>query len=216
MGLIIQLLFLTFAFAQTEEGYDHYSSFSELASHNKAGVDYKIISVPRESKKLIMALHGCNVEQGTTELATAIAGSRHSLYSFCGLSTEGKYKNLLLDSLLHITSTHFDEPKLKEMTALANDCISIHGFGDDKIDFCVGGSNATRRSKLASQLSVQFPEFKTCELCCKPYNGTAARNPVNQCGTQGGVQVEMSPKVRRKILQSRSFKKKLAAAFKEL
>lgn len=213
MGFSFLYLLISISALFAQESYDHYSSFSELKSHHVLGKDYKIIAHDRSKKDkthtLVMAMHGCKIEQGTTELAEEIAGDRFSFYSFCGMTEEKKYPGLLLDPLLHITSAHFDEPTLLTMIKKADRCTSIHGFSNDGVDFCIGGRNDERRAELLKALIRDFPEHKSCELCCKPYLGISKKNPVNLCHSPG-VQIEMSGRVRKKILENAEFKKKLA------
>ncbi|MCM0605597.1 MAG: poly-gamma-glutamate hydrolase family protein [Xanthomonadaceae bacterium] len=214
--LVIFLFLFSFS-SSAQVGFNHYSSFSKLKANHKEGKDFKIIFKDRlkkdKTRTLVMAMHGCKVEQGTTELSEAIAGEKYSYYSFCGLKEEKKYPELLLDPLLHITSAHFDEPKLMEMVNKCDRCLSIHGFSNDGVDFCIGGRNDVRRAELLKSLLRDFPEFKSCELCCKPYLGISKKNPVNLCKTPG-VQIEMSARVRKKILEDSEFKKKLAQAMR--
>jgi phage replication-related protein YjqB (UPF0714/DUF867 family) len=83
--------------------------------------------------------------------------------------------------------------------------LSLHGFPGTEADFCVGGGNAAARAALVKKLSEEIPEFRSCDICCNPYNGVARKNPVNLCHEKG-VQIEMSPAVRRKILSDLSFR----------
>lgn len=218
--LILRVVTLSLGLIQgalAQPGYDHYENYADLKAHQVLGKDYTIDVTDRSpsdpTHTLVMAMHGCKIEQGTTELAQEIAGEKHSLYSFCGIKESKQYPDLLLDPLLHITSAHFDEPKLLEMLKGAQSCISIHGFSNDGVDFCVGGRGEKRRAEIVKTLTREFPEFKSCELCCKPYLGISKKNPVNQCKNPG-VQIEMSARVRKKILENVEFKKKLAQALR--
>lgn len=189
--------------------YDRYQNFAELKSHQQEDTDFKIEKRMTKTPVLIMAIHGCKIEPGTSELADAVARQDFNFYNFCGLKTADSESKLLLDSLLHITSTHFDEPELLEMTKTAKLCLSLHGYQGDKADFCLGGRDDELRKTILEKLQHEFPEYSTCDLCCPPYLGLAHKNPVNQCGYQG-VQIEMSPKVRNNILQNSSFKERLS------
>jgi phage replication-related protein YjqB (UPF0714/DUF867 family) len=194
---------------------DHYQNFAEIAQKNKEGRDYLIEVSDRESGILVMAFHGGFIEPGTTELAKAIAGAELSFYGFSGLIEKETDEASYTSSLLHLTSARFDEPKLMSLTKKKEFCLAIHGFGGAEGDFCVGGANAEQRKIITEQLSKAFPDFKSCELCCNPFNGTSLENPVNHC-LKRGVQIELSPGLRRKILKDSEFKNEIGMVLRKI
>lgn len=213
--LFLTLIFLGNAWARPVPGeQDHYRNFSELQAANTEGKDYSILIRDTSSKILVMAFHGGLIEPGTTELADMISGDDFDFYSFSGNKNEELHEASLTAADLHLTAARFDEPKLMSMVTQAEFCVGLHGFGGAEADFCVGGGNAAERKRLVETLSKKFPDLKACDLCCPPYNGIATKNPVNKC-LNGGVQVEMSPKVRRKILSDRDFRSFLAQTYRE-
>lgn len=185
---------------------DSYESFAPLAKENKEGVDYAILSrYTGQSDALVMAIHGGKIEVGTTELAKDVAKKDLGLYSFQGLKDDSHR--------LHITATHFDEPKLMDLLPQAERCLSLHGLGEDGVDFCVGGADVEGRKSYVAALTKAFPTAKSCELCCGPNAGVSPDNVANRCGETGdepGVQIEMSPSIRMKMLKDPSFRKKVA------
>lgn len=183
---------------------DPYKNFAQLKNHEVSGKDFIIEKKMSNFPILIMAIHGCQIEPGTSELAQSIAGKDLNFYNFCGKKTEG----------LHITSTNFDEPGLIEMTMNSQSCLSIHGYRGDEADFCLGGRDDELRKVILEKLRSEFPQFTTCDLCCPPLLGLAHKNPVNRCQNQG-VQIEMSPRVRRTILENSSFKQRLSILLRE-
>lgn len=191
---------------------DHFQSFTEMAKKNKEGLDYEIKYKERLSKILVSAFHGGFVEPGSTELADEITKDKYDYYTFKALKPGEVHEPSLTSSTLHITSTRFDEPKMMSMIKDKDFCLSLHGFGGKEADFCVGGANAEKRKELVAHLAKAFPHLKSCELCCPPFNGTSSKNPINKCQNQG-VQVEMSPSVRKRILADQIFKKELAQSF---
>lgn len=192
---------------------DHYRSFSELAAANVEGKDYSIVTRDNPSRILVMSFHGGLIEPGTTELTALISGDLFDFYTFMGNKNDELHEESLTAADLHLTSARFDEPRLMSMTEESDFCVGLHGFGGREADFCVGGANESERKRLVESLSARFPELRSCELCCPPYNGVSAKNPVNKC-SRGGIQVEMSPKVRRAILQDQAFRKDLADSFR--
>ena len=216
IGFLLLLPSFLFAQTQTHAGsQDHYKSFTELAQKNIEGVDYRITTKDNNSKILIAAFHGGFIEPGTTELVSAIAGDQFNFYTFEALKPGEVDEPSLTSSTLHLTSTNFDEPKLSQMVNEQDFCLGIHGFGGEEADFCVGGANKEQRKALVAKLSSAFPTLVSCELCCPPYNGTSKKNPINKCKQQG-VQVEMSPNVRRKILADQEFTKAVSNVFRDL
>lgn len=193
---------------------DHYQNFSQLKLKNSEGVDYEIITRDNHSRILITAFHGGFIEPGSTELSEAIAKDRFDFYTFKALKPGLVHKPSYTSSSLHLTSSRFDEPTLMDLISKKDFCLSLHGFGGQEADLCVGGANEKERKNLVKILSTNYPDLKTCELCCPPFNGVSLKNPINRCKEQG-VQVEMSPSVRKRILADERFKEELALGFSE-
>ena len=196
----ISLLFILFlmtlpAIAQKS------SSFKELSLLKKEGQDFEIKLRTGTSDSLVMAIHGGTIEPGTSELADATAGEKHSYYSFSGLVDD--YLSL------HLTSTEFDEPRLLVLTQQAKNCLGLHGLKNDQIDFCIGGANVEKRKRYLKLLSQKFPKWRTCELCCPPNLGTSSNNIVNKCQFSG-VQIEMGSSLRLELKQNPAFMKELS------
>jgi phage replication-related protein YjqB (UPF0714/DUF867 family) len=215
MRLIVIFLFSHLAFAGPVPGeQDHYRNFYQLAAANVEGTDYRIVQKETDSRILVMAFHGGLIEPGTSELAEAIAKDDFDYYGFLGFKNAELHEESFTAADLHLTSARFDEPRLMKKTETASFCVGIHGFGGEEADFCVGGSNASERQRLVKELSARFPDLRSCELCCPPFNGVSRKNPVNKC-RDGGLQVEMSPRIRRLILTQDSFKQRTTEAFRE-
>jgi phage replication-related protein YjqB (UPF0714/DUF867 family) len=177
------------------------SSFKELSLLKTEGQDFEVKLRTGTSDSFVMAIHGGTIEPGTSELADATAGEKHSYYSFTGLVDD--YQGL------HLTSTEFDEPRLLVLTQQAKNCLGLHGLKDDQIDFCIGGANAEKRESYFKLLSQKFPKWRTCELCCPPNLGTSFKNIVNKC-QQSGVQIEMGSSLRLELKQNSAFMKELS------
>jgi phage replication-related protein YjqB (UPF0714/DUF867 family) len=198
---------------QTVAGEDDlFRNYAELSQTYREGVDFEIVSrdFPRGSRErpFVFAIHGGAIEPGTTELANAVAGKDAAFYSFVGKTTESRPKA----EMLHLTATHFDEPRLEAMLPRANRCLSLHGFGGVESDFCVGGADVKARRALVVELRKRFPDWRACEICCPPYLGVAKKNVANRCGkpARPGVQIEMSPTVRKEIVEDSAFRERLA------
>jgi phage replication-related protein YjqB (UPF0714/DUF867 family) len=164
-----------------------YLSFKELADCEKEGRDYRIRIELRDPRVLIMAPHGGKIEPTTDEIAEAIAGTSYSLYSFEGLKTDG-------NSVLHIESHLFDEPRALEVVEKAEIVITVHGQIDQKEEFVmVGGLNDSLG--LATKQEVEAAGFQTRP----PTEGLMGTDPQNICNRgrlKQGVQLEVSRKIR--------------------
>lgn len=210
MKNILLLSLLLISCARLRAGSQgHFQNFAELAAHKKQGTDYDFEIQRTSSPVLVMAFHGGLIEPGTTELGKALGQYGFNFYSFVGLTQEEMDAPTLTCADVHLTSARFDEPQLQALTAKAQACVTLHGFGGVEADFCVGGASEEKRRALSALLAREFPDLRSCELCCPPFNGTSAKNPANQCRVWG-VQIEMSPQVRKTILTNEAFKKRLA------
>lgn len=215
--LLLSFIQLTsvYAHSQAVGDQDHYRSFAELARENIEGKDYEILIQKTQSRVLVMAFHGGLIEPGTTELGEELSRGEFNFYSFIGKKNHDVHEPSFTSADLHVTSARFDEPQLLNLTSESQSCVALHGFGGDEADFCIGGANAEMRKAFALKLGSTLPEYRSCELCCPPYNGVSLKNPANRCQTTG-VQIEMSPSVRRRILADEAFKKAVAKAMKEV
>ena len=102
---------------------DKYPNYEELSRHEKKGIDYRI-RCTSNSDITIIAPHGGGIEPGTTKIAKAIAGSKHSFYTFEGIKPTG-------NRVLHITSTNFNEPIALGVVQKASKVVAIHGCRGD-------------------------------------------------------------------------------------
>jgi len=164
-----------------------YTSFYALATREVEGRDYRIRIELRDPRILIMAPHGGKIEPTTDQIAEAIAGTSYSLYSFEGLKTDG-------NSVLHIESHLFDEPRALEVVKKAEIVITVHGQIDQKEEFVmVGGLQKRLRSEIIRQLEASNFQTKP------PTEGLLGTDPQNICNRgrlKQGVQLEVSRKIR--------------------
>ena len=163
-----------------------YTSFKELAHHEKEGQDYRIRIELRDPHVLIMAPHGGSIEPTTEIIAEAIAGKDYSLYRFEGLKENSR--------MLHIESHLFDEPRALHVVQKAEVVITVHGQIDQKEEFVmVGGLNESLRSEIARKL--EGAGFQT-RVPIEGLTGTDPQNICNRGKSKQGVQLEVSRKVR--------------------
>ncbi|MED3982261.1 poly-gamma-glutamate hydrolase family protein [Priestia megaterium] len=164
---------------------DTYVNFADLASHETEGIDYQIRIQKKLSPFIALAIHGGGIEVGTSELTIALVENQHSYYLFEGLKSSG-------NSILHITSTHFDEPKALELVNQADYLVSFHGFTDSVNKHTqIGGKDLELRQKIYESL---IANGFSAEILQEPNRlmGGEPSNITNKTRTGRGVQLEIS------------------------
>lgn len=170
----------------TNTSDDYYDNYSQLAADKVNGVDYKIDTQDTASNIVVIAIHGGGIEPGTTELAKEVAGNEYDYYSFAGIMKSG-------NSILHITSSNFDEPIARSLVMKSQETISIHGFSSSEKITYVGGLDTNLVKKVKESLtSAGFTVADAPSYL-------AGSNPVNICNSnsiKAGVQIELSTALR--------------------
>jgi phage replication-related protein YjqB (UPF0714/DUF867 family) len=164
-----------------------YTSFKELSHHEVEDQDYRIRVELRDPRVLIMAPHGGKIEPTTATIAETVAGMDYSFYCLEGLKANG-------NSILHIESHLFDEPRALKAVEKADVVITVHGQIDQKEGFVmIGGLHRHLRLEITRQL--EGIGFQT-RLPTEGLMGTDPRNICNRGKLRQGVQLEVSRKVR--------------------
>lgn len=171
---------------------DTYISFAHLASFEREGRDYSCTVVDRDSDILVMAPHGGGIEQGTSEIARAVAGDAWSFYTFEGVRRTANER-------LHITSTRFDEPRALRLARQATVVCTIHGLGGAEEAIYVGGLDERLRTKLLEALSSAGFQADQGE---GRHAGISPANPCNRGTTGRGIQLEITRGLRRTMFQA--------------
>jgi phage replication-related protein YjqB (UPF0714/DUF867 family) len=163
---------------------DKYASFAALEAGEVAGTDYCVNRVERtESRVLIVAPHGGRIEIGTSELATLIAGTEYSLFTFDGLKARG------LNRDLHITSHNFDHPDCVALAARHSIVLAVHGCKGEATQVYVGGLDTDLTALLTDRLiEAGLPASAEGHK----YPGRNPRNICNRGARQRGAQLELS------------------------
>jgi phage replication-related protein YjqB (UPF0714/DUF867 family) len=168
-----------------QEHKDKYSSFAELVTAEREGVDYRIRSRPGPSGTAIMAPHGGEIEAGTSEIAHAVAAEGHSFYSFEGTKARG-------NRFLHIRSTRFDEPRGMQLANESQAVVTIHGCKGNEALVYLGGLDSHRKEKIRCALTqAGFSVAEKTGLL-----GKSARNLCNRASGGAGVQLELTTALR--------------------
>ncbi|MGQ0824167.1 MAG: poly-gamma-glutamate hydrolase family protein [Actinomycetota bacterium] len=145
-----------------------------------------------------LALHG-GLEEGTAEIAAAAAHAAGA--SFYAVVQPA-------DLRWHIPSHRYDPDHadgLAEFLAHVDVVVSVHGFGglrgaDDRwTTALLGGGNRELAMAITRELRTALPQYRWVdELDVIPAHlrGLHPANPVNRA-RNGGVQIELPPRVRR-------------------
>ena len=167
-----------------------YTTFTELTQRETDRQDYEIRTRLGASGIAVIAIHGGNLQPGTTQIAEAVAGDTHSFYSFVSLKPE-------IDQTLYISSLEFDEPTALEIVGNAQTVLSIHGC-QGKTEFIkVGGLDRDCRELIKTEL--QAAGFSVSD------DESSGANPANICNrgrARQGVQIEISRGLRRRLIDS--------------
>lgn len=159
----------------------------------------------RWTNKTVLAIHGGELEKGTSELAIATAGFHPSTMK----RLKGrKYAYYLFESTLpagangrlHVTSTNFDDPIAIQMLQQTERTVSYHGFNPKGFGLpeyaeilYIGGLDHPLKESITQKLIekgfiVQSPPSAIA--------GNDERNIVNRNSKGMGVQIELSTPLR--------------------
>lgn len=178
-------------------GSDKYKNFKELSKSEVEGKDYKIVSKQKNNNFLFVAPHGGNIEPGTSEIVKALSKNIFSYYLF-----EGTKVKEMHNVVLHLTSSHFDEPKLTKMLLRSNTTITIHGYGwDNKSEaVIVGGLDYI----LIKKIKFNFKKYGFKIKNSKIFRGDNKKNICNKGISQKGVQLEINRILRRNLIKDKN------------
>jgi len=163
-----------------------YADFRHLKAEQREGIDYRIHLRRGASGVAVMAIHGGDIEPGTSEVATALAASDHSLYLFEGIKDRGNRR-------LHLASTRFNEPMGLRLARESELVVTVHGCSEKDVLVLVGGLCLPVVSQMRRSLvQAGFP--------VNHRDGLRGVHPMNVCnlGKRGqGVQLELSSGLRK-------------------
>jgi phage replication-related protein YjqB (UPF0714/DUF867 family) len=175
---------------------DTYPNFHTLSQREIPGIDFAIVVRRGRTGCAVVAPHGGGIEPGTSELAHAIAGEDLSSYSFDGLKSDG-------NSVLHITSTRFDEPMCVQLVTNSDVIVTLHGEGSVAGETVfLGGSDETRGTLI--RMALEARGFNVQRHSDPDLQGTEPCNICNRGTSSRGVQLELSVAARRLMFRSLS------------
>ena len=172
---------------------DYYTSMTQLERETKEGIDWKKETRDQGNQVLIVAPHGGNIEQGTSELTKLLA--QQGGYDYFSFEATRPSNN----TQLHVTSTHYDDPTLHQMVEGRSATISIHGAkGDDPIVF-LGGAKSDLRDEIQSQLESRG---FTVQVPPEYLGGLNENNFINKNENSTGVQLELTISLRKALFNN--------------
>jgi len=174
---------------------DLYPDIPTLKSHLKEKRDFRVRHNDRHSFATIVSPHGGFIEEGTSQIARAVAGPDFNLFDFQGLVTVEPQK-------LHVTSTRFREPILMQMLSRSDVAVSIHGMGEeDDMTIWLGGLNLEMKGRM-------FKALIDAGFLVNPdsprHRGESPRNFVNMVKRRG-VQLELPNNLLKTMFAGKKF-----------
>ena len=172
----------------TTRKQDYYKSMTELYNDTKEGIDWKKDTRDVGKSVLIVAPHGGNIEQGTSELTKLVANNGDfDYFSFEAIRPSN-------NTQLHVTSTNYDDATLHDMIQDRTATISIHGAQGEEQLVYLGGYQSPLRDAIQSQL-----ERKGFVVKIPPeyLGGLSNANFINKVEESTGVQLELTTALRK-------------------
>lgn len=165
-----------------------YTGFSDLARAQARGQDYEICVRRTRSPVAVIAPHGGKIEDGTSEIARAIADKDFNLYLFEGIRPSKNY------AALHLTSTMFDEPECLALIAECQHVIAIHGCDGAGKRVLLGGRDVTLKHQIGAAIAATGLAVETAD---HRYPAVHRSNICNRGASRMGVQLEVTCELRR-------------------
>jgi phage replication-related protein YjqB (UPF0714/DUF867 family) len=159
-----------------------------------------------EGRKIVLALHGGGIEEGTSEIALAVAGYHpatfaqatdclglHDLWIFEGLLATGNSK-------LHVTSTNYNDPIALKLVQISKRCFSLHGLRDAAANgkIQIGGRDTELMGIALEELAAAgIPAAISNDDA--DTNGNDPENICNKTTSGAGVQLEIGATYRESL-----------------
>ena len=176
----------------------------------------------------VIAPHGGKIELDTDVIALGLAAELdlpHFVFiAHATTSCLDKYGGVDRSNhrALHITSTHFNDPRAASLMRSVNRGVSVHGHGRaNKI--CVGGATPALRTAFKTYYDANAKQHSpsgapaviaTSDADCDDIAGTSPANISNRSRTGAGLQLELSSKLRSELVASKAGDRLLWTAFR--
>lgn len=164
---------------------DTYADSHALMKARKYESDFSIRLKKGTSGIIYFTPHGGGIESGASELSEFSASANDSYYAFEGRLSSG-------NSVLHVTSTNFNEPNAEDLVRQHKIAVSYHGYADSAVkNTKIGGLDSQLRNFIGEEFTAagipweQEPEGSNIA-------GAEPNNIVNETTRGMGVQLEIS------------------------
>jgi len=167
----------------------HYRGYADLASAQREGDHYSVtVRQCPGARAAVVAPHGGRIEDGTSEIARAIAADDHHYYLLEGRRPSHNYHTL------HLTSHRFDEPRCLALLADADRVVAVHGCRGDRPQVFVGGRDSLLAAHVTETLRERGIDAQDTN---HPFPGLHAHNICNRGRHRRGLQLEITHPLRR-------------------
>ncbi len=181
-----------------------YLGFQDLEKHCQRGRDFEILIRRRPSSGVaVVAPHAGRIEQGTSQIARAIAGHDFNLYLLEGIRRTHNYE------ALHLTSHRFDEPQCLALLAECSVVLTVHGCKGKEDQVALGGLDHGLRGGLSACLARagipvmpephRFPATHPQNICNRGRSGQGVQLEISGSLRNCGFTVELAAIIRAEL-----------------
>lgn len=164
---------------------DTYEDSHALMKARKYESDFSMRLKQGRSGIIYFTPHGGGIESGCSELSEFSASADDSYYAFEGRLSSG-------NSVLHVTSTHFNEPNAVNLVHQHKVAVSYHGYSDSAVkNTKIGGLDEQLRNFVGEEFTAAGIPWEQ-EPTGSDIAGAEPGNIVNETTRGMGVQLEIS------------------------
>lgn len=164
---------------------DTYADSFALMKARKYESDFSMRLKKGRSGIIYFTPHGGGIESGCSELSEFSASAEDSYYAFEGRLGSG-------NSVLHVTSTHFNEPNAVKLVHQHKVAVSYHGYADSAVkNTKIGGLDEQLRNFIGEEFTAAGIPWEQ-EPAGSDIAGAEPGNIVNETTRGMGVQLEIS------------------------
>ena len=164
---------------------DTYADSYELMKNRKYESEFSMRMKKGNSGIIYFSPHGGGIESGASELAEFSADPQDSYYAFEGRLGSG-------NSVLHVTSTHFNEPNAVNLVHQHRIAVSYHGYSDSAVkNTKIGGLDVQLRNFVSEEFTAAGIPWEM-EPAGSDIAGAEPGNIVNETTRGMGIQLEIS------------------------
>lgn len=164
---------------------DTYADSYDLMKNRKYETEFSMRLKRGRSGIVYFTPHGGGIESGASELAEFSADAEDSYYCFEGRLGSG-------NSVLHVTSTHFNEPNAVKLVRQHKIAVSYHGYSDTAVkNTKLGGLDDLLRQYVGEEFTSAGIPWEQ-EPAGSDIAGAEPGNIVNETTRGMGLQLEIS------------------------